>query len=130
MNNVLKSPLFHFLVLGAMLFVVFAVLNPDSMEDDNKIVITKGDIKHIKDMFEDKWGRAPKEDELKILIHGAVLTEAYYKEGIKLGLDKNDAVIKKRIRQKMELATPNKEVLKKQQEQMLKNYDVTIEGEK
>ena len=127
MDKIIKAPLFHFLILGALLFTVYALLNPNSSDREDVVVIDKGYIKHIKDKFLNDWGREVKPDELKILINGAVLTEVYYREGLKIGLDKNDMVIKKRIRKKMELATPNREILKKRQKQMLKNYKIIIE---
>jgi len=130
MNKIIKEPLFHFLILGALLFTGYALLNPNSSDREDVVVIDKGYIKHIKDKFLNDWGREAKPNELKILIKGAVLTEVYYREGLKIGLDKNDMVIKKRIRKKMELATPNKETLKKQQEQILKNYEIIIEDYK
>ncbi len=130
MDKIIKAPLFHFLVLGSLLFISYSYLNPESSQRDDVVIIDKGQIQHIKDKFLADWGRKPTEDELKILIHSAVLTEVYYREGLKLGLDKNDMVIKKRIRKKMEIATPDKNTLKKQQKQMLKNYKVIIEGDK
>jgi len=108
-NKLIKAPFFHFLILGSLLFIVFDVLNPEETQEDNVIKIDKLKIKHISDRFSDKWGRSPKADELKILIEGNILTEAYYREGIKLGLDKNDYTIKKIVRKKVELI--NKDII-------------------
>jgi len=130
MDKIIKAPLFHFLVLGALLFASYSFLNPDSSFKNDVVIVDKGQIQHIKDKFLNDWGREPSADEVKILINGAVLTEIYYREGLKLGLDKNDMVIKKRIRKKMELFSPDKATLKKQQKQMLKNYEVIVEGDK
>jgi len=130
MDKIIKAPLFHFFVLGSLLFIVYSFLNPESSARNDVVIIDKGQIKHIKDKFLNDWGREAKPDEVKILINGAVLTEIYYREGLKLGLDKNDMFIKKRIRRKMELTTPDRTTLKKQQEQMLKNYEVIIEDNK
>ena len=102
MYTIIKAPFFHFLVLGALLFLVFDVLNPESSQEDNVIKLDKEQIKDISSNFADKWGSKPKRDELKIWIDGAVLTACYYREGIKLGLDKNDATIKKIVRKKVE----------------------------
>ena len=130
MNKIIKAPLFHFLLLGSLLFIFYTFLNPESSARNDKIIISKGQIQHIKDKFVNDWGRAAKPDEVKILINGAVLTEIYYREGLKLGLDQNDMVIKKRIRKKMELATPDKATLKKEQKQFLKKYEIIIEDVK
>jgi len=130
MNTIIKAPIFHFFILGILLFSMYTFLNPGSEERDDVVIIDKGQIQHIKDKFLNDWGRKATPQEVEILIHGAVLTEVYYREGLKLGLDKNDMVIKKRIRKKMELFSPDKATLKKQQKQMLKNYEVIIEDKK
>jgi hypothetical protein len=44
-QKILKEPLFHFLVIGACIFVLFSVVNrEESTFDDKKIVVSAGDI--------------------------------------------------------------------------------------
>jgi len=100
---IFKSPLLHFLVLGLLLFVAFAWLNPESTERNERITISKGQIKNMSERYVKKWKRTPTAQELKSIIDDYVMTEMYYREGLKLGLDKNDPIIKKRIRQKTEM---------------------------
>ena len=102
-TTILKAPLFHFFILGALLFVAYAWINPESAERDDQISISKGQVKHISESFAKQWNRAPSELEIKGLIDDQVMTEIYYREGIKLGLDQNDPIIKKRIRKKTEM---------------------------
>jgi len=47
----LREPLVHFLLLGAGLFVVFGVLNKGPSKVPEKIVVTAGQIKHLKINF-------------------------------------------------------------------------------
>jgi len=107
MTNILKAPLLHFALLGALLFVLYTWLNPNSMERDDQLIISKGEIQHIVNIYENKWKRQPTEKVLKSLLDDYVLTQIYYLEGIKLGFDKNDNQIKRRVRQKMEMISSN-----------------------
>ena len=102
-TNIFKAPLLHFTLLGALLFVLYAWLNPESMERSDRIVISKGQVNHMANRYAKKWKKQPTEEELKVLIDDYVLTEIYYLEGVKLGFDKNDVEIKRRVRQKIEM---------------------------
>ena len=102
-TNIFKAPLLHFTLLGALLFVLYAWLNPESMERNDRIVISEGKVKHIANRYAKKWKKEPTPEELKSLIDDYVLTEIYYLEGVKLGFDKNDVEIKRRVRQKIEM---------------------------
>ena len=48
------------------------------------------------------WKRQPTGTELEALIDGDVRDEVYYREALALGMDRNDTVIRRRMRQKME----------------------------
>jgi len=102
-TNIFKAPLLHFALLGALLFVLYAWINPESMERNDRIIISKGKVNHIANRYAKKWKKQPTGEELKALIDDYVLTEIYYLEGVKLGFDKNDVEIKRRVRQKIEM---------------------------
>ena len=106
-NNIFKEPLLHFLLLGAFLFIIFEYINPQKMQDDKTIYIKKSDIEYIKNHFTQRLNRKPTAKELEILIKDYITTEAYYKEAISLGLDKNDNIIKRHLRKKMEMMSKN-----------------------
>jgi len=46
--------------------------------------------------------RAPTVDELKVLIEDQIREEIYYREALAMGLDRDDMIIRRRLRQKME----------------------------
>ena len=48
-------------------------------------------------------GREPSSTELNHLIESYVRDEVLYREGVKLGLERDDIVVKRRVRQKIEL---------------------------
>lgn len=120
--KILKEPLLHFILLAGVLFVVYGILNPQPEFDENEIVMTQERILSISSKFAKKWNRAPTDSELKSLIDQYILTEAYYKEALKLGLDKSDPMIKRRMRQKMEFFTSDALSLIDVEDETLKKY--------
>jgi hypothetical protein len=100
--RLLREPLFHFLAIGALMFAVFTAMNGASEPPADVIVITPERIDQIAAGFESVWRRKPTEDELDALIEEDVREEVYYREAMALGLDRNDAIVRRRLRLKME----------------------------
>jgi len=95
-----REPLLHFIVIGALLFLVFNWRSggPGS----NRIVITPGQIDAIIAGFTRTWQRPPTEQELKEQLDEYVREEIATREATALGLDRDDTVIRRRLRQKLE----------------------------
>jgi hypothetical protein len=98
----LREPLVHFAVLGALLFAAYAVVSPRGAPPD-AIVVGAARIEALAAEFERTWMRAPTAAELDALVEGHVREEVLVREGLALGLDRDDPVIRRRVRQKMEL---------------------------
>ena len=101
-QKILREPLVHFLILGALLLFASNLINKRTSGDTRKIVITPGQVEHLEDTFARAHQRPPDPDELKGLIRDYVREEVYYREALALGLDRDDAPIRQRLRQKME----------------------------
>ena len=84
------------------MFAVFAAMNDASEPPPDVIVIGPERIEQIAAGFESVWRRKPTEDELNSLIEEDVREEVYYREAMALGLDRNDALVRRRLRLKME----------------------------
>jgi hypothetical protein len=98
----LREPLLHFLVLGAALFALFGAVNKKDAEAPAKIVISESRIATLADRFARTWRRPPTQAELQSLIEDDVRDEVFYREGRAAGLDRDDFVIRRRVRQKIE----------------------------
>ena len=107
LKRILKEPLLHFVLIGACLFGLYAWLNPGATQGDKRIVVDQGQINHLVQRFKLVWQREPNEKELQGLIEDFIIEEIYYREALAMGIDKNDPVIRRRLRQKMELYTDN-----------------------
>lgn len=106
MKRFLAEPLLHFLLIGAGLFVLFGLVNREERSDtDSTIVVTSGRIEQLSSLFVKTWQRPPKEEELKGLIDDFVLEEIYYRQAKEMGIDRDDTIIRRRLRQKMEFLT-------------------------
>ena len=105
LRTVLREPLVHFLVLALVIFIIYGALNKSEIQQPDRIVVTQARIEQITSLFARTRQRPPTSSELKGLIDDYVKEEVYYREGIALGLDKDDTVIRRRLRLKMEFLT-------------------------
>ena len=98
----LKDPLMHFLVMGAGLFVLYSAINGSVNEPAGRIVIDENHALRLAEQFKRTWMRSPTRQELQALVEDYVKEEILYREALSLGLDQDDLVIRRRLRQKME----------------------------
>ncbi|UCD82001.1 MAG: peptidyl-prolyl cis-trans isomerase, partial [Desulfobacterales bacterium] len=98
----LRDPLFHFLVLGAGLFMVYSLVNDAASRPADRIVVDETQALRLAGQFQRTWMRPPTEQELRGLAEDFVREEILYREARTLGLDQDDLVIRRRLRQKME----------------------------
>lgn len=103
MLSLFKEPLVHFLAIGAALFIYFHVSGGGSAgPGSTRIVVTGGQIAHLEAGFARTWQRPPTEEELKNLLDEWVKEEIAVREAMAAGLDRDDTVIRRRLRQKLE----------------------------
>lgn len=102
MKRFLKDPLLHFLLLGAAIFVAYSFVSKTDNAGPGQIVITQGQIENMATVFAKAWQRPPTAEELAGLVRERVREEVYCREAMALGLDQDDTVIRRRLRQKME----------------------------
>lgn len=104
-GRLLREPLLHFLGLALIVFLAYAALAPGDGGggDRDRIEVTSDKLQQIAERFTQIWKRPPQPHELKALIDDQVKEEIYVREALSLGLDKNDMLIRRRLRQKMEL---------------------------
>ena len=98
----LREPLLHFLVLGAILFAAYSYLRRHDAPGEQQIVVSSGKIEHLAALFARTWQRPPTQKELEGLVDDYVREEAAYRQGIAMGLDSDDTIIRRRLRQKMD----------------------------
>jgi hypothetical protein len=108
-GRLVREPLVHFVIAGAVLFSVFQALGGEPEADDATIVIDRrallAHMQYRANAFEpEAFGAlldAMTPDERQALIDDYVREEALYREAEALGLRENDYIIRQRMVQKM-----------------------------
>jgi hypothetical protein len=100
--RLLREPLVHFLVLGGALFAIFGRGGSDAGVAGRQIIVSEADINRLAEGFSRTWHRPPAADELEAQIRDYIREEVLYRTALALGLDKDDTIIRRRLRQKME----------------------------
>ncbi len=114
----LREPLLHFLVLGAALFGLFSIVGKKDAEAPAKIVISESRVANLADRFARTWRRPPTEQELQGLVEDYIREEVFYREGRVAGLDRDDVIIRRRVRQKMEFLAEDTAAAEATEEQL------------
>jgi hypothetical protein len=121
--KLLREPLVHFLLIGAALFALDAWLRPSAAPAANtEIVVGEARIRNLAQNFRRTWQRPPTRAELEGLVESHVREEVFYREALALGLDRDDAIIRRRLQQKMEFVSEEAAALAKPTDDELAAY--------
>jgi hypothetical protein len=105
LRNLLREPLVHFLLLGTVVFAIFQWVGDGSGVQEGRITVTSGRIEQLVTGFSRTWHRPPTRKELDGLIEEYIRDEVLYREALAMGLDKDDTIVRRRMRQKLEFLT-------------------------
>jgi len=99
----LREPLLHFLLIGAFLFIAYAILQRHNggTPSSKQINLTVDDLTQVDAYFESQWHRPPTPEEFAAMVETKVQEEVLYREGLAMGLDQDDTIVKRRIAQKV-----------------------------
>ena len=108
--KLLREPLVHFLLIGAALFGLFALggkpaAQPAGDGADRRIVITPGLLDNLRVSFARAMGHPPTAVELQGLVDDFVREEILNREARALGLDRDDPIVRRQLRKRMEFLT-------------------------
>ncbi len=101
----LRDPLLHFLIMGAGIFLIYFVANGRAGVTSERIVVDENQALRLAEQFQRTWMRPPTWQELEGLAEDFVREEILYREAQALGLDQDDLIIRRRLRQKMEFVS-------------------------
>lgn len=101
LGRLLREPLVHFLVLGALILGV-AEWRAESRGDAGVITLGPEQLAGLRADFERRTGRPPTPTDERTLIDRFVEDETLYREALALGLDRGDVIVRRRLLQKME----------------------------
>jgi len=124
-KRLLKEPLLHFLVLGALIFAVYSWLNrslPGNKSAAGTVRITSNEIAWLKETWSRQWQREPTRDELRGLVTDFLKEELLAREARALGLDQNDTIVRRRLAQKLEFLVQDTSSLAEPTEEDLRRF--------
>lgn len=99
----MREPLVHFFAVALVLFAANSILNgSDQPPSANSITITQGRVQQIAASYRLLAGRMPSRAELQALVNDFVSEEIDYREAVAMGLDADDTIVRRRMRQKLE----------------------------
>jgi hypothetical protein len=122
MAKVLREPLFHFLLAGLALFLLYELIRGGESDAPREIVISEARVEALAESFAAVWMRPPTPQEIKGLVDDYVAEEIFYREGIAMGLDQDDTVIRRRLRQKMEFIAEDAATAVEPSDEQLQTY--------
>jgi len=119
----LREPLLHFMLIGAVIYLLYAVFAEPAAEDiDKTIVVSAGEIEWMNTAWQKRWSRAPTREELDGLIKQYIKETVLYREALTMGLNKHDQVIRRRLAQKLEFLAKDLVALTPPTEEELQAY--------
>jgi hypothetical protein len=106
MRDLAKQPLLHFLLFGALLAgLAHLVSGGSAMEDARTLRITADDVARLRTEWTARWNRPPTEEELDGLVRGHVRERVLHQEALRLGLDRDEPIVRRVLVQKLERLT-------------------------
>ena len=105
MKKLIREPLVHFLALGVILFGIGLARGDATSPSTNRIALSPGVVERLIEGFRLTWQRPPTESEFQGLVTEYLKEEVLYREALEMGLDRDDQIIRRRMRQKLEFLT-------------------------
>ena len=105
LRTLIREPLLHFLLLGALIFVAARYARSPVSGSGEKIVVTRSQIESLAIGFSRTWMRPPTKIEMQGLVDDYIREEVLYREAKAMGLDQDDLIVRRRMRQKLEFLT-------------------------
>jgi hypothetical protein len=102
LRNWLREPLVHFLIAGFGVFLIASWRGEPVDPASRTITIDTAQVSRLAESWSQTWQRPPTRAEIDGLIRDHIKEEIYYREAKRAGLDEDDAVIRRRLRSKME----------------------------
>jgi hypothetical protein len=103
-RGLFREPLLHFLIAGALIFVLGTLFDRSTNTgiNGNRIQVAAPEIQRLREVWTRQWGHAPDSKQMKNLVDDYIREEVLYREARASGLDQDDTIIRRRLVEKME----------------------------
>lgn len=100
-GGLLKEPLVHFLLIGLVVFGAHSGWTRYQAGAERTIVVRADEVQRLAGVWAAEAGRDPAPSDVQGLLADYVREEVLYREALRLGLDRDDTIIRRRLAQKM-----------------------------
>jgi hypothetical protein len=107
-----REPLVQFVAIALVLFGANQLINGNELQRSGEsITISQGRVQQIADSYRLLAGRLPSRAELQALVNDFADEEIAYREAVAMGLDADDTIVRRRMRQKLEFLAEDAEAI-------------------
>lgn len=119
-HKILREPFLHFLVLGAAIYGIAETVsgNPERY----RIRLGKREETDLARTYLRQFGNAPSDGQLRDLLDHRIREEICFREGVDLGLDREDEIVRRRIAQKFEFLQQDRTIAREPAESELRDW--------
>lgn len=118
--RILREPLLHFFVVGLVLFLAGQAWR--TAHDRHRIVVTPGRVAELAEKYRLQFGQTPSPAELESVVVRYAREEALAREGMAMGLDRDDEIVRRRIAQKVEFLHQDRALPREPSQAQLKSW--------
>ncbi len=119
LRRFLREPLVHFLAIGLLLFAAISAVHAIRRPT---VRISANELEQLVTYWEMQTQRPPTREELAAIIHERVEEELLAREALRLGMDKDDMILRRRLAQKMAFASEDVAAIPEPSEATLKAF--------
>ena len=103
-RKLFREPLVQFVAVGAAIYLAFGLIGKpgEAPSSDKTVVVEAAEIEWMQTSWQQRWNRLPTDEELDSLIQQYIRETILYREALALELDRDDAIVRRRMVQKME----------------------------
>ena len=117
------EPLVQFLLVASVLFGADRLIHrSEPRASGDSITISQGRVEHLAGSFHLLAGRSPSRAELQALVDDFIDEEIDYREAIAMGLDADDTIVRRRMRQKLEFLIEEADAVAEPSEEQLATW--------
>jgi peptidyl-prolyl cis-trans isomerase C len=118
----LREPFLHFLLLGAAIYGIASAF--PSNAERYRIRLGKREESDLARTYLRQFGNAPTEAQLHELVDHRIREEIFFREGVDLGLDREDEIVRRRVAQKFEFLQQDRTIVREPDESELRAWFV------
>lgn len=117
-----REPLARFFILGALIFCAAGLLDGARERASQTIAVDQSTVERLAARYKVEMGFAPTHQQLKALVDRYVSDEALYREAVRLHLQEDDEIVRRRLVQKMQFLDADLGVAAAPSEEALRTY--------